>query len=288
MIKILKYELRRRRNTIITLTGIMAGLAIGSLILSGLGYDLFGMGQNSTFNLWNALTFIALLFIPGISFFTCSNGHIDELLYKDTNYLMLTIPLKSHKILLGRILAGFVEFLIYTVVSFIFMMIIMSLQISMYSTKDVYYMANEIGSSEVVSFFEVLGTLLKNIFILNPLPLLYVIFSGISFFLLIGTLFMFVKALTRSFIRKPQLAQLITIILFILIFSRVIKLGIYLSEEWNLVQYLDIKLVGYANGMYSLQSGVLPVYLVTAIFTLLIAGGFFAITNWLFSKKVEL
>ena len=98
---------------------------------------------------------------------------------------------------------------------------------------------------------------------------------------------MFVKALTRSFIRKKMAAQIVAIILFILIFERIIALGSYLSTRWDLVQYIDLRLMASRYQPFG-DIQPMPVHLVTVIMTLLISAGFFAATSWLFNKKVEL
>ena len=274
--RIFKYEIRRRLNTILILSGTMAVLAIGSMILLGVFKNPLGtMGTTGTTgDLWLGLTFFALAFIPLVMFFTCSNGHIDELLYKDTNYLMLTIPIRSESILGGRILAGFVEYLIYAIIASIFFIVIGAQQAVFYGQSG-------------QTLISVLGDVFYQIFVQNFLPFLYGVLLLVSLFLLVGTAFMFVKALTRSFIRKKMAAQIIAIILFILIFARIIALGMYLSTRWDLVQYIDLRLV---DSQYHPFGNIqpLPVHLVTVIMTLLISAGFFAATSWLFNKKVEL
>ncbi len=295
--RIFKYELRRRRNTIFILSGIMIALSIVTLILMLTGKIFTPYNQqHSSFSLWIVLTFLSLSMIPIISFFTCSNGHVDELLYKDTNYLMLSIPVKSYEIIGGRILAGFVEFLIYSVISFVFMLIFVATQIfnvsvfnaenGMYVYKNLDILGNMVGTTP--SFFTIFGKILYNIFVLNIMPLLYFLLSIISIFLLVGTVFMCVKALTRSFIRKKFLGQIVTIILLVLIYDRIIRFGMYLSRKWALVQYIDLKFLQFQNGMYTVQTQAIPVFLVTTIFTLVIAVAFFFLTAWLFDKKVEL
>jgi len=271
--RIFKYEIRRRLNTILILSGTMAVLAIGSMVLLGIFKTPFS-SMGTTGNLWLGLTFFALAFIPLVMFFTCSNGHIDELLYKDTNYLMLTIPIRSEAILGGRILAGFVEYLIYALIASIFFIIIGAQQAVFYGQSG-------------QTLISVLGDVFYQIFIQNFLPFLYGVLLLVSSFLLVGTAFMFVKALTRSFIRKKMAAQIIAVILFILIFERIIALGTYLSTRWDLVQYIDLRLMSsqYYN-LVNIQP--LPVHLVTIIMTMLISAGFFAATSWLFNKKVEL
>jgi len=271
--RIFKYEIRRRLNTILILSGTMAVLAIGSMILLGVFKTPLGT-MGTTGNLWLGLTFFALAFIPLVMFFTCSNGHIDELLYKDTNYLMLTIPIRSEAILGGRILAGFVEYLIYALIACIFFIIIGAQQAVFYGQSG-------------QNLISVLGDIFYQIFAQNFLPFLYGVLLLVSLFLLVGTAFMFVKALTRSFIRKKMAAQIVAIILFILIFERIIALGTYLSTRWDLVQYIDLRLMSSQyDAFVNIQP--MPVHLVTIIMTLLISAGFFAATSWLFNKKVEL
>jgi len=271
--RIFKYEIRRRLNTILILSGTMAVLAIGSMVLLGIFKTPFS-SMGTTGNLWLGLTFFALAFIPLVMFFTCSNGHIDELLYKDTNYLMLTIPIRSEAILGGRILAGFVEYLIYSLIACIFFIVIGAQQAVFYGQAG-------------QTLISVLGDVFYQIFIQNFLPFLYGVLLLVSSFLLVGTAFMFVKALTRSFIRKKMAAQIIAVILFILIFERIIALGTYLSTRWDLVQYIDLRLM--SSQYYSLVNiQPLPVHLVTIIMTMIISAGFFAATSWLFDKKVEL
>jgi len=271
--RIFKYEIRRRLNTILILSGTMIVLSIGSMVLLGIFKTPFS-SMGTTGNLWLGLTFFALAFIPLVMFFTCSNGHIDELLYKDTNYLMLTIPIRSEAILGGRILAGFVEYLIYALIACIFFIIIGAQQAVFYGQSG-------------QTLISVLGDVFYQIFIQNFLPFLYGVLLLVSSFLLVGTAFMFVKALTRSFIRKKMAAQIIAVILFILIFERIIALGTYLSTRWDLVQYIDLRLM--SSQYYSLVNiQPLPVHLVTIIMTMIISAGFFAATSWLFDKKVEL
>ncbi len=295
--RIFKYELRRRRNSIFVLAGSMLVLSFGTLILMLTG-NVFppGSANNSTIPLWSILTFMSLACVPFVSFFTCSNGHVDELLYKDTNYLMLTIPVKSYEIIGGRILAGFVEFLIYSVISFVFILIFLTTQLYTLYVDNVNNGVQIYNNIEALSpmlsnseptFFSILGAILYNIFVLNIVPVLYFLLSVISMFFLIGTVFMCVKALTRSFIRRKKLGQIVTVILLILIYDRIIRLGAYLSRKWSLVQYMDIKLLQFHNGNYIVQTQSIPVFMVITIFTLLIAVGFFVLTTWLFDKKVE-
>ena len=157
--RIFKYEIRRRLNTILILSGTMIVLSIGSMVLLGIFKTPFS-SMGTTGDLWLGLTFFALAFIPLVMFFTCSNGHIDELLYKDTNYLMLTIPIRSEAILGGRILAGFVEYLIYSLIACIFFIVIGAQQAVFYGQAG-------------QTLISVLGDVFYQIFVQNFLPFLF-------------------------------------------------------------------------------------------------------------------
>ncbi len=290
--RIFKYELLRRKKTIFILSSIMIGLSLGSLILIWTGNSMFQENGSGifAFTLWSILTFLALTFIPSIMSLTCSNGHVNELLYKDTNYLMLTIPVKSYEIIGGRILAGFVESLIYTLISFIFFLIFISVEVGTFSmfAENSNSIIESSGLLTDTSFFSVIGMILYNVFILNIGPTLYVIFASISGFLLIGTMFICVKALTRSYIRQKGLGQFIGVLMFIMLYSVVMQVGLELSIKFDLVKYIDFRILNFRDGVYNIESVPIPMYLVTTIFNLLIAGVFFYIATWLFDKKVEL
>ena len=283
MLRIFKYELRRRRNKIFIFGGTMAGLSLGTLILLLFKQNAIGavlMRTGGTEGLWYSLTVFALVFIPMVMFFTCSNGHVDELLYKDTNYLMLTIPIRSEAILGGRLLAGFVEFSIYAVIASFFGLIFLAWGSSFASSM----MSNEVGFSFALS------TIMRGLFIDNILPVLYFFFSSLAGFLVVGTGFMFVKALTRSFIRRKTLAQILAVVAFVFIFYWLIRLGSYLSVQLDLVQSLDLRLFsfnGEAEGVFK-EVKPMEIHLVTTIMLFLVAAGFFVLTSRLFDKKVEL
>lgn len=277
--RIFKYEMRRRLNIILILGGVMKVLAIGAIILmlfdktgSNFSYD---KSNGSPVFWWHMITFFACTFIPMVMFFMCSNGHVEELLYKDTNYLMLTIPIKSQSILAGRILAGFTEYIIYAAISLVFFILFAAIQSAQFSPND------------TVTFMSALSLILKNIFVYNALPVLYMLLLVISSFLLVGTVFIFVKALTRSFIRRKNLAHFIAIILFILVMSQIIKLGANLSIRWELVQYIDVNFI-WNETTSPLRLQAMPIYLVSIIMTFLLSGVFFVASSWLIENQVEL
>jgi len=276
--RIFKYEMRRRLNMIFILSTVMIVLSVGTILLIVAKGINFNQGYNgSAVFWWYMITFFACIFIPTVMFFMCSNGHVDELLYKDTNYLMLTIPVRSESVLGGRILAGFVEFSIYSILSLIFFIIFAALQ------------ASRFGGTSDIGFYSALSAILQTVFVYNTLPTLYFVFLTVSGFLLVGTVFICVKALTRSFIRRKTLAQFIAVILFILVMSQVERLGRYLSSEWGVVQYIDVYMTNIGGGgLFYGVSQPMPVYLITVIMMFLLSVGFFVCGSWLVAKKVEL
>lgn len=280
--RIFKYEMKRRLNMILILGGVMAVLSAGTILLMLVEGVNFSHGYNgSAVFWWYIITLFAVIFIPTVMFFMCSNGHVDELLYKDTNYLMLTIPVRSESVLGGRILAGFVEFLVYSMISLVFFIIFAALQAAQFGG---------ISGITGITFRSALSAILQTVFVYNTLPTLYIAFLTVSGFLLVGTVFICVKALTRSFIRKKTLAQFIAVILFILVMSQIARLGRYLSLEWGFVQYIDVHItnIGAGDIFFHGLSQPMPVYLVTVIMMFLLSAGFFVCGSWLVAKKVEL
>lgn len=272
--RIFKYEFRRRLNMIIILSGIMLVLCIGTLImLSMSNLNLFDNPSLPQF-WWVTITIVTCSVLPIVMFATCSNGHIADLLYKDTNYLMLTIPIRSEFILAGRMLVGFLEFAIYSVIAFVFFVLFSA------SSLITNAMPNKL-------FIEALGLICKNIFVNNALPVLYFILWVVTAFFLVGSLFICVNALTRSFIRRKKLAEIIAAVFFILAMSQIIRAGAYLSEKFNLVQYVTISQEWYDTGIAN-RVGEIPIHLVTVIFMLVLASVAFWFGSWLIRKKVEL
>ena len=71
--RIFKYEIRRRLNTILILSGTMIVLSIGSMVLLGIFKTPFS-SMGTTGNLWLGLTFFALAFIPLVMFLHAATG----------------------------------------------------------------------------------------------------------------------------------------------------------------------------------------------------------------------
>ena len=102
MINIFLYELRRRVKAMIVFGSVVAGMTLISIVLSlvfnfKLDNGNFGGGKPipDFAVIWWVLTVLAMLYVGIAMFYTCCSGHIREVLFKDTNYLMLTIPLPA-------------------------------------------------------------------------------------------------------------------------------------------------------------------------------------------------
>ena len=104
------YAFLQRLPIILRDTGILAGIVTIELLFSFLG-QCPGSGF---YALWFAITIIALFGVPILRIVRCSSGYARTLLFSDESYLMLTLPVKSETILLGRMLAGLAEFVLCT------------------------------------------------------------------------------------------------------------------------------------------------------------------------------
>ncbi|MEL3907887.1 MAG: hypothetical protein P1P64_02600 [Treponemataceae bacterium] len=271
--KIYKYEMIRRSKAIFILGGIMLGMTLISIILSLLFRVDFNYVENMPMyaRIWCVLTLLAISFIPLLMFFTCSHAHIKEMLYRDTNYLMLTIPLSSRKILLGRWLAGLTEYIIYVALSFI----------SIFSWLTII-----MPSLEDATFF--LKLLVLNIFG-NPVGVFVVLSYALSLFALVGMTIIMVQMFIRSFIKKRGLTFAIAIVAYIFMFFVMNDIAINLSLRlnWN----LPITITAFsANDFHSnivVEKHTWSAPMVLPIVWLALSTGFFFISSWLLEKKVE-
>lgn len=271
MRRIYKYEIIRRSRAIFIFSGIMLMMTLVSIIF-GLPYkDHSHTLENfpSYLSIWWVLTVMALTIIPFVMLFTCSNAHITEMLFKNTNYLMQTIPVPSWQIILGRWLAGLTEFVIYVLVSMICW----------------------ISWAAVMSDGHS-GSLLKAIFLnitKNPATILVVITFCFSFFALLGMTIIMIITLIRSFIKKRGITTAITIVAAIFFFSLLNDFASKLSDKLNWILEVPFTSYSYYSSDYNLvpHSRTLHFPMVIPIFWFIMGIVFFLIASFLLEKKVE-
>lgn len=268
---IYKYEMIRRGKNILIIGGVMLGMTLISVILSlALHLSAYRQPAPTYATIWLSLTILAIVMIPIVMFFTCCHAHINELLFKDTNYLMLTIPVASWKILLGRWLAGLSEYLIYIILSLLcFVCFALSL-----TASNVGHVLQTIKSL----FISVTG---------NTSGLFILLAYFLALFALVGMTIITVNIIIRSLIKKRKLTTAISIIVCIFLFFLLNDFATWMSDQLNWVS--RIKLTGYIYDGTNIISEpiMIPIHMVVPIIWTVLAAAFFFVSSWLLEKKVE-
>ena len=282
MINIFLYELRRRVKAMIVFGSVVAGMTLISIVLSlvfnfKLDNGNFGGGKPipDFAVIWWVLKVLAMFYVGIAMFYTCCSGHIREVLFKDTNYLMLTIPLPAWKIILGRWLAGLVEYMAYIVL--IIVCGLTWLACLTPSSLDNY------GYARLV----LLNT------VNNPLFILASLIFVVSSFALIGMMITMVNTLMRSLIKKQGFATAGAIVLFIFLFFLLNNAAGYLNSYLNWTVYVPItsftvtSLTGASLGIKETNAAI-PFQMLIPIMWFLLSLPFFFVSSWLLEHKVEL
>ena len=197
------------------------------------------------------------------------------MLFKDTNYLMLTIPLPAWKIILGRWLAGLVEYLGYIVL------------LMVCSLSWLFFLTPKVSNNYSLGHLILLNTLN------NPLFIFALLMYVISAFALIGMMITMVNTLMRSLIKKQGLATAGAIVLFIFMFFLLNdiagRLNTYLrwTIDIPITSFVFSSLPWTAFGVKE-TNGTLPFQILVPIVWLLLSMPFFFVSSWLLEHKVEL
>lgn len=280
---IFTYELRRQAKTMIIFASVIVGMTAISMILSAIfKVDLITVNRWQSNKvpafavIWWVLTAVAMWFVGIAMFFTCCNGHVNEMLFKDTNYLILTIPMPAWKIILGRWLAGLVEYLIYVLVILICGITWLNFIIP--------------KSPSDYSFSQLIFLNLTN----NPLFILGFLLFVLSAFALIGMMITMVCTLMRSFIKKQGMATACAIVLFIFLFFLLndcaSKLNTRLAWTWNIPVKGYSMASDYGSELFTVKvtNDTVPFQMIYPFMWTLLSIPFYLISSWLLEKKVEL
>ncbi len=280
MFTIMKYQLKNSRNTMLFVLGALAvvhGITFVFEFVQGfMGSDSF----ISITNFWLPFSMMSLFGILFVQFFRCSSGHVSQLLYKDTNYLMLTIPRRGWEILGGRFLAGLIEYVIYCAGA----LVLLGLH-----TLILEIIPADSGH-RMLEFFRY-G--IEHLFI-NFISLLQVGLMVLCMYAMTGIFITFAFVASRSFIKKRGFASIIAIIGFIIITNWTIKLGETLGMKLGWYADISFKFRNIAPVMagmgYSVDEpfvNIMHIPVASVIIFAVITAAVFAAEAWLMEKKVE-
>ena len=273
MKRVFKYTFLQRLPNIILHCAIMACMSGVELVLLLFTHDV----SNGFYHLWFSFTVIALAVIPLSVFIPCSSGYARPLLFTDESYLMLTLPVRTEWVLLGRILCGFVEVIICSVVSVVLLSIVL-----MFSST--YYMGFELN--EFMQFAAHVPRILAH----NIPGIFALLFIFLAAFILIGNIALVVQTVLRSFNIKRMRALWTVggILLFMSILSFIGKVETKIGAA--LGDYCSINVYGitYQDTLLQMHpSMAVHIPVVSIMLSIGLGIGCFFISVWLFKKKVE-
>lgn len=283
MPEIIKYQLKERRGPmllILAIFGIMSALALGIEIWT---YATGGNFAHAGGVFWIVAACMATAIITIVMFFMCASGHVGHLLYRDTSYLMLTVPRHGWEILGGRFVAGIVEFVVYAIAAGF----LASVHIAVLGS-----LSSPSGMNPLALF----AFMYEQVFFANFASVAQAAFIGFCLFAVTGMIITFAVVGSRSIIKNKGIATAIAIAAFFLITNWAGRLGIWMSSKldwyWTIklcnkpVRSLFLHPTDARQALEGLQA--VPVPVAPIILALTLAAALFAAASWLMERRVEL
>ena len=260
----------RKKNVLLLLAifGILNVIAYAAEI-GGTITDINHMNSMLGFWVVNAIgaTFIA----PIVMFFLCCTGHVSDLLYKDSSYLMLTVPRHGWEILGGRFIAGLVEFLACAIPAGFLLSIHAAILLPTLSSDRV---------NPLMAF----ARIYQQVFIVNFVPVAQILLLGLCAFAIVGTFLNFAVVASRSFVKNKGIATAVSIAVFITVINLATQWGGKFSNNFNWYWNID----SFSGLMNNGHMPTMAIPIASVLFFLAIAAALFAAASWLMEKKVEL
>jgi len=282
MLQIIKYQLKGRKNALLLTLGVLFAVNLLAWFFGARELVMRTYSMSASMGFWIFIS-MAVTFVSGAAmFFMCASGHASGMLYRDSGYLMLTVPRHGWEILGGRFLAGLIEGTVYGLAVFLSMCVHFALWSSLKSMGE-------------LSFLSLFTFLLHHVFILNPLALLEGTMILLCVFASAGSFLTFALVASRSFVKNRTLATVISVAVFIMLSNWSSRYGTMLSEK--LGWYLHVPFsFRYSPGSSAALSGFelgvsareLTIPIAPFAFYLVVAALLFAAASWLMEKKVEL
>ncbi len=283
MKEIIKYQLKARKGAIQLLLAIF-----GILNAAAWAAEIQALAHRT-----NEFTPMLAFWIPisvGVTvctvlvmFFLCGAGHVDALLYKDTSYLMLTIPRRGWQILGGRFIAGLIEFLIYAVTAGVLLSIHLAIGLLMGENPG------------FTNFFTALGTSYYQVFIVNAEAVITLTLVILSVYASSGILLTTVTVASRTLVKNKGISTAIGVALFVIVTNWILKFATFLGTTLDLAIPVRFRLenagpfrIADAIHTGTITSKTFEIPLAPFILFLLLAAALFALSSWLLEKKVEL
>jgi hypothetical protein len=286
MLEIIKYQLKGRKESLALLLGIFAAVNAIEWAFAGIGL-LRGLDRiPSGCAFWFPVSFAVTAIVTIVSFFLCGSGHVNDLLWRNTSYLMLTIPRRGWEILGGRLIAGLAEFLAIAVPAGVMMSVNLAF-IGAYA------------SPEKLGFWGFLARIYGGLFVVNPGPSALTLLLALCVFVTAGIALTFAAIASRSFVRNRGLATAATIAIFVFVSHRVSDIGVKLSERLGWFVRLPVAIPSFsvsgstfgsrgASQSFAESAQQMAIPVAPFLCFLAVAAALFALSAWLLERKVEL
>jgi hypothetical protein len=262
---VLRQEWRASKKRIFIASAVLAAIMGFCILINVLAYytnakHISGFGT---------LLYILCLQVAtwGVVVFSLSkgSGNLHTILFKDTNYLMLTVPKRSWILMGGKILMNLFEFIIYALPSAIYLSFLGP------TGEFIFFHTNQIFSTN----FESNGTaywynvqmLYKTVFD-NLGQSLQIILSIIIIFVVIQVFFNMAFAIFASFIKSKKKHSILMAIIIFFMF------------------YIPIKVSSSLYDAFFAHTESPQILAIVAIM-LAFAVVYFVLTSWLIENKIE-
>lgn len=275
MNSILRQEWKSRTNSILITQAVLFAINLIGIISM-----LFNQPQRySTPTMWFIIAVSLdslIVFLPLIT----GSGNIGKVLFKDSSYLLLSIPRNGFQILGGKIIIGVAECIIYLIPAIIYVVIFMVQMLIIDNTGISFGAAKDIAVLLDLVFIKNTGFIITG-FILAIVCL--AIFS-----ILISTASIFI----RSFLKTKRFATVLTIVAFFFMVDIPSRIGLYINRflPLNIDFSVTVTTMNYnqfGQPHYFTESMPITISLLPIIIWVVFAVAYFIVSSILLEKKVE-
>lgn len=257
---VIRQQWKARYKTALMLCVIISLVSL-SVILSGQGSRLFS-SNSSLFQYWLSIAFAAVYFGVPIYTLTSVINTIKNMVFKDTKYLMLTVPKKSWKLIGGRLLVILGELAGYAIVMLFWLSILFAAE-----NGGMISIENQMYTSQTAGFFARLGEIYSVVFGKYIVETIQIVPMALICAVFIMMVFSFSLTLFASIFRHKQFPRVLSLILVYIMFD------------------LTVRLMAVIFNGYEIDA-VSSFWPPAAILALLAASLFFG-TCMLFDKRIE-
>ncbi len=226
MKSVIRQQWKARYKTALMLCAIISLIGF-SIIISGQGTKLFSK-NSSLLQYWLSIAFLGVYLGVPLYALVSIITTINDMVFKDTKYLMLTLPKRSWKLIGGRFLVILGEFILYAAVMLFWLSIL-------FAAKPFYgfWVDGQRYGSQTVGFFNRLTELYTSIFVKNVTITVQVIPLTLIFAVYVMMVFSFSLTLFASIFRHKQFPKVLSIILVYFIFDLCARLITAVFRNYN-------------------------------------------------------